>query len=209
MNKDKNIVLNLSPEQFDELLKINEAKAGQVRKNQTKSSIMHYVKTGIRFLSWPVVWPYFQFKKTKTNLKKAAKDSIHHAKNLKHSRNPWAEDAPDMSDFNQVMAHWGIHGKTEYDAVVSGYTAQIVIFTVLGLWGAYLMTGPIFSVLHGVPLLFLGVIIVTTRLWRVQILKREKFVYFKDWFLWGMFAWIGRETPFAKQARIKMEGFDE
>ncbi len=82
---------------------------------------------------------------------------------------------------------------------------QMFLFALIGLWGAYNLTGPLMSILQGMPLVLVGSGIVTFRLWRVQILQRRQFVFFKDWFLWGMFSWIGNETPIARKDRLNRE----
>jgi len=114
------------------------------------------------------------------------------------------EGAPDMSDFRQVLIHWSIN-ENDIGRVVKGMKTQMFIFALLGIWGAYNLTGTTMAVLHGIPLTLLGLLIVTTRFWRVQVLENRQFVYFKDWFLWGLFSWIGRETPFARELRLKKE----
>ena len=89
--------------------------------------------------------------------------------------------------------------------LLRGLYIQIVTFGVLGLYGAWLLiTADSFVVrCNGVPLLFLGVVMIVTKFWRLQVLQRREFVFFKDWFLWGLFSWVGEPTPIAEAEKEK------
>jgi len=164
-----------------------------------------YAKKGLYYgLILPFAWPYRQFKNSRGKIKSSVTQLRNNLQGLKQNRDPWDEAAPDMSDFKQVLFHWGIT-ENEIERVVRGMKAQLILFACLGFWGAYLLTGSQYVRLNGIPLTFIGLVIVITRLWRVQVLERRLFVFFKDWFLWGLFSWIGRETPFARDLRLKKE----
>jgi hypothetical protein len=113
-----------------------------------------------------------------------------------------------MSDFDQVLTHWEIK-EHEIGRVINGMKLQRFLFTILGLYGAYLLSGGLYLRLNGAPLIAVGVTIFVVRTWRIQVLQNRQFVYFKDWFCWGMFAWIGKETPIARKARLETEIFHE
>ena len=157
----------------------------------------------------PIIWPYLRMKQSRKNIKEAYKNTGEPIKQLKKKRDPWAKDAPDMSEFVQVLAHWEIKER-EIDGVISGMKVQRFLFTLLGLYGVYLLTsGGLYLRLNGIPLIALGVTFFVVRTWRIQVLQNRQFVFFKDWFSWGMFAWIGKETPFARKATLKSERYHE
>lgn len=164
-----------------------------------------YLKKGAYYcLVHPIIWPYHQLKKSRIHITSSTGQFRQHLRTLKHNRDPWAGNAPDMSDFRQVLMHWGIH-KSDIANYVRGMQNQMFIFALLGLWGVYLLTGSLFAQLNGLPLALLGFVMVVTRLWRIQILVNRRFVFFKDWFLWGIFSWVGTETPFARKKRMEKE----
>lgn len=164
-----------------------------------------YLKKGAYFcLVHPIIWPYYQLKKSRINITSSTGQFRQHLRTLKHNRDPWTTNAPDMSDFRQALLHWGLK-TNEIDRCVRGMQNQMFFFALLGLWGIYLLTGSLFAQLNGLPLTLISFIMVVTRLWRIQILVNRRFVFFKDWFLWGLFSWIGTETPFARKKRLEKE----
>ncbi len=189
----------------------NKERTNQKRpatKDESQRRVKTYAKKGIMFLIWPIIWPFHQVKQSKKNYKQATsniKDQVH---TLKKNRDPWAKNAPDMSNFEQVLNHWDVQ-EEDIETLIGGLKAQMLLFSCLGLWGVWLLTGSLYSILHGIPLAFLGSAIFITRLWRVQVLQRRRFVFFKDWFLWGTFAWVGTESPIAFEKRLKQEGRNE
>lgn len=152
-------------------------------------------------------------------LTKDSKDRIvtahkSHMAALRANRDPWAEGAPDMSDFSQVLEHWGIT-PGEIDTVIKGMVMEILSFVFIACVAVYIifmpvMAGmPITSLLIGPAgclLLFASVFRIVARAWKIQILYNEEFTYWKDWFLWGLFDCFGKETPIARTKRLQEEG---
>ncbi|MCP4021475.1 MAG: hypothetical protein GY729_06515 [Desulfobacteraceae bacterium] len=117
---------------------------------------------------------------------------------LNQNTDPWADDAPDMTDFTQVMSHWDIK-KEQISGVARGLTIQIILFELLACYGVYqLLFGHLVVAIQGFFLFLLGTVAVVCRFWRLQVLLRRRFVFFKDWFLWGMFSGAGKQTPIRK-----------
>lgn len=129
---------------------------------------------------------------------------------IRENRDPWADGAPDMRDFEQVLTHWGIN-ESQLHKVIRGCCIQLLFFGALGLCGLYLIIlgQNALVVLQGYFLLAMGFIAVVTRAWRIKVLYDRKFVFFKDWFLFGLFAWMGKETPIAFEKRMTREIPDE
>lgn len=197
----------IDPVEVERLLqeRLAKEKAEIDKEPKQKLRKRDYVRKGLYYcLVHPIIWPYHQFKSSRKHIKSSTSQFNGHLRELKQNRDPWMEGAPDMSDFRQVLIHWGIN-ENDVGRVVKGMKTQMFIFALLGIWGVYNLTGTTMAVLHGIPLTLLGLLIVTTRFWRVQVLENRQFVYFKDWFLWGLFSWIGRETPFARELRLKKE----
>lgn len=118
------------------------------------------------------------------------------------SRDPWRPGAPNMADFNQVLQHWGIK-PDQLRGVIRNLTLETAIYTLGGIWGLYyFLTASAWNFI-GLPFVSLALVVLVCRGWRIQVLMRRRFTFFKDWFLWGAFAWIGRPTPFAVQSKIK------
>ncbi|MCP3965832.1 MAG: hypothetical protein GY718_05680 [Lentisphaerae bacterium] len=177
-----------------------------MKKNkETLKKIKFYGIKVTKFIVWPMIWPIYQIRQTNKNCKQVAAKTKHQIQELKTNRDPWAAKAPDMNNFKQVLDHWKVQ-ESEIDNLIGSFKAHIFIFTCFQIWGIYLLTGTMYSILHGIPLFFVGSIISITRLWRVQILQNRQFIFFKDWFLWGFFSKIGKETPFAQAKRLKKEG---
>ena len=205
-SKNKKIDPNEVERLVQEQLTKKRAEKNKDREPKEKLRKRDYVRKGLYYcLVHPIIWPYHQFKRSRKHIKSSSSQLRLHLRDLKQNRDPWMEGAPDMTNFKQVLVHWGIHPKELY-RVIKGMKIQLVFFALLGLWGVYNLTGTTtLSVLYGIPLTVVGLVIVITRLWRVQILKNRQFVYFKDWFLWGLFSWVGKETPFARELRLKKE----
>lgn len=123
-----------------------------------------------------------------------------HFKNVSKDRDPWASDAPNMKDFDQVMDHWGIQRKN-LDLIIRNLCIQTLLYSFAGIYGAWWFFNNESFRLFGLPIMILGALALVCKGWRIQILYREKFVFFKDWFLWGLFSWVGKETPIARQKR--------
>ena len=123
-------------------------------------------------------------------------------KKIGKNNDPWAENAPDMSDFNQVLDHWGID--REYlPIIIRNLYIQMILFALGGVWGVWWIVFAdsqtvlgLSNNLLGIPAVGMGILVITVRTWRVQVLETEKFVFFKDWFLGGVFSGVGRPTPF-------------
>jgi len=137
---------------------------------------------------------------------KLKSDYFEYMKQLNEGRDPWAEDAPDMKDFNQVLKHWGIK-PIQIEDMKKYYMSQMIIFSILGLMGATIIgfADRIVYELQGMILILLGLAVVPVFYWRYQIYSHKKFVFLKDWYLWGAFSWIGKETPFHYYERMKKE----
>ena len=104
-------------------------------------------------------------------------------------------EAPDMSDFGQVLAHWGITW-AQLPQVIRGMCIEIGAWAVLWVVGvgveAWLYAGSgSWLNLYGAMVLTGGaVVLLTTRTWRVGVLRRREFVPFWCWF-WGR-EWAGQ-----------------
>ena len=199
----------IDPEKFEQLVQEQLAKdRAKLKKASGPEGFIQrrgiIVKAFYYLIVHPIVWPYHQIKESRGHVKSAASEFRDHLGGLQKNRDPWAKNAPDMSDFRQVLKHWEIEER-DIERCISGMHRQMVLFTMFGLWGAYLLTGSLYSKLSGIPLINIGLIIVITRLWRVQVLQNRHFVYFKDWFLWGLFSWVGAETPIAREKRLNRE----
>jgi hypothetical protein len=133
------------------------------------------------------------------------KDKIRVVKSVSENNDPWAPDAPDMADFNQVLQHWGIH-RHDLPMIIRNLWIQMILFGLGGIYGVWWMLFADSFIIAGAPLAFLGLLTIVVRSWRIQVLTEEKFVFFKDWFLGGMFSWIGRPTPFAVYEKQKRGG---
>lgn len=105
------------------------------------------------------------------------------------SRNPKAPGAPDMGDFSQVLACWGIE-QNQLRSVIWGLSFQTIIIALFGLFGLWLLVNSPVALMQvgGCFLIFMAVLTVPCRLWRIQVLCQEEFVFFRQWFLWGLFA---------------------
>ena len=124
-----------------------------------------------------------------------------HFADLKTPRDPWAPGAPDMSMFNQVLDHWGIT-IDQLPKVRLILTIKAFVFFVMGLWCSfYLVSGASWAI-AGIPGLALGFSVALADGWRAQVLHRQRFTYFKDWFLFGIFDSFGVETPIAQAERF-------
>ena len=96
------------------------------------------------------------------------------------------KNGPDMSDFNNVLAHWGIETH-EIDQVINGLKVQRFVYGIIGIIGflvAFFSAGLwVFS--QGIMLILLGVSVIIFRTWRISVIQNRKFIYFKDWVLKG------------------------
>jgi hypothetical protein len=102
-----------------------------------------------------------------------------HFKVLGQDTDPWAANASSMADFNQVLAHLGIKEHQLQD-IIRGLTVQIFIFKLLGCYGVYLLLFSSFATaVQGFFLAILGLVTVTCKFWRLQVLSRRKFTFFK------------------------------
>ena len=123
---------------------------------------------------------------------------------LKQDRDPWADNAPDMTDFQQVLNHWGITWD-DLSFTWKMKAAKAGLFAVMALWGLiYLFIGGKWGI-AGVPAMAAGTVVAVCEGWRAQVLYRRKFTFFKDWFLWGLFDAFGKETPIARAKRLEAE----
>nr|WP_320016752.1 hypothetical protein [uncultured Desulfobacter sp.] len=124
---------------------------------------------------------------------------------FKEDRDPWDEGAPDMADFRQVLMHWGIT-KKQLPVVRRRLAVKATLFAILAIWGCWYLLTKDSWVSAGIPAIISGSTVAICNGWRAQVLYRERFTYFKDWFLWGWFDWVGKETPIAQAERLKYEG---
>ena len=140
-----------------------------------------------------------QQKELKASANAQVNKVTNHIKNISSNRDPWAPGAPDMTDFDQVLDHWGIQ-KKNLSAIIKNLCIQTLIYALAGAYGFWwFSTTPDYSKWAGIPIMLLGVLALICKTWRIQILFNKKFVFFKDWFLWGAFSWIGKETPIAQR----------
>lgn len=129
------------------------------------------------------------------SIHRALKDKIRAVKSVSENNDPWDPNAPDMSDFNQVLQHWGIH-RHDIPIIIRNLWIQMTIYGIAGAYGVWWVIFAESFNFAGIPIAFLGLLTIVVRSWRIQVLTEEKFVFFKDWFLGGVFAGIGRPTPF-------------
>lgn len=130
------------------------------------------------------------------------KNKIRVVKSISENNDPWDPDAPDMADFNQVLQHWGIH-RHDLPVIIRNLWIQMILYGLAGVYGIWWTIFADSFNFVGIPIAFLGLLTIVVRSWRIQVLTEEKFVFFKDWFLGGLFSGIGRPTPFAVYEKQK------
>ena len=110
------------------------------------------------------------------------KDAYVEAKGQKMQN--YDQAAPDMTDFAQVLDHWGIEPEN-LERVIKGLRIERAFYTTVGIIGMVVCTlSNSWIVLYdGVVLVILGALVWTCRTWRIRVLENKKFVFFKDWFL--------------------------
>jgi hypothetical protein len=169
------------------------------------------MKKIIAFVTAPLRWAFksskvginiseqAQIKRCTTESKKQIKA---YYSELASNRDPWAENAPDMTQFDQVLKHWQIE-PGEVPNVIRGMCIQTILFGFIGGWGGWLVctSSAPFIRIQGFFLIAIAVVVGFCRFWRIQILYNQKFVFFKDWFLWGAFSWTGKESPISQNKR--------
>lgn len=110
-----------------------------------------------------------------------------HLRNLHQCRDPYTVDAPDMTNFDEVLAHWGIHNQ-ELPLVIRAMKLEIGIYAVLGLAAifggiqAWRWQAPM-GVACAAMVIFTAVVVVVCRSWRLQVLVNKRFEFFVDWLL--------------------------
>jgi hypothetical protein len=108
-----------------------------------------------------------------------------HLEDLKKPRDPYAEDAPNLRDFREVLNHWGIT-RAQLPYVKRGLRVQIGLFClgwVLSAAGIFfgMKNGSLFTVYNASLVFVLSSSFIICRAWRLHVLKTENFVLFKDW----------------------------
>jgi hypothetical protein len=106
-------------------------------------------------------------------------------KRLHSNRNPYSEDAPDMENFHEMMAHWGIYGEDDIQYVIRKMWWRIVgafAWTAVMVFSAYQYgIGPLAIVPVVVAFVFF-VVATLSATYRITVLKNRHFVLFRDWF---------------------------
>ncbi|BCA80306.1 hypothetical protein [Desulfuromonas sp. AOP6] len=110
-----------------------------------------------------------------------------HLKDLHANRDPNAPGAPDLNNFDEVLEHWGIT-REQLPKVIQVMKVQIFIYFIFGLgsfYGLYFgyKTNALFPIISAALILFMSIVVVVCRYWRVQVLECERFFFFKDWIL--------------------------
>ncbi len=105
---------------------------------------------------------------------------------LRSNRDPGAEGAPDLNDFNAVLRHWEIE-PDQIPRVVRGLRLRMILFALLGLYGVYLIAGAVwqhkfFAFISGAVLAMLAVTSLMTGAWRIHVLEQKRFEPFIYWF---------------------------
>ena len=90
-----------------------------------------------------------------------------------------------MTDFAQVLAHWGIE-PGDLARVIKGLKTERAFYATVGIIGIVVcVCSKNWNVLYqGGVLVVLGAVVWTCRTWRIRVLENRKFVFFKDWILW-------------------------
>lgn len=96
------------------------------------------------------------------------------------------EDGPDMSQFGNVLAHWGIE-ENEVEQVLKGLKIQRVAYAIIGMFGiaVAIVSKTLIVFSQGILLMILGGCVIIFRTWRISVIKKRKFIFFKDWILRG------------------------
>ncbi|BBO86761.1 hypothetical protein DSCO28_73270 (plasmid) [Desulfosarcina ovata subsp. sediminis] len=89
-----------------------------------------------------------------------------------------------MEDFKQVLKHWGI-GPHELEQVINGLKFERIFYTGIGVIGLIvcIFSNGLILFYEGCVLMALGTVALVCRTWRIRVLERKKFVFFKDWLL--------------------------
>jgi hypothetical protein len=108
-----------------------------------------------------------------------------HFKDLHKNRNPYAPNAPNLNNFNEVLDHWGITNQ-ELPHVIKALQIQVLIYSIFWILAAAgifygMKNGSLFTVYNASLIFILSAVVIVCRTWRVKVLKNQQFVFFKDW----------------------------
>jgi len=121
--------------------------------------------------------------------KKSVSEGYDYVRRLRENRDPNAPGAPDLSNFAEVLEHWGIE-KHQVPRVIRYLTrrmqTQVIISllaaTGLGIYG--LLHERYLLLLNAAAFLALAVVSAAANTWRIHVLTTRKFVFFKDFRSW-------------------------
>lgn len=104
---------------------------------------------------------------------------------MRSNRDPDADGAPDLDDFQAVLDHWQIDRK-QIGAVTKSLNLRATLFGLLGLAGLIITAAGIYQsrlilLFDGTILVILATVAWTTTKWRIQVLKNQRFVPFRQW----------------------------
>jgi hypothetical protein len=106
-------------------------------------------------------------------------------KSLRNNRDPKAEGAPDLENFNAVLSHWDIEPH-QVPKVIWGLKIRTASYGVIGLVGTIIFiaaatTQKFILFVSGIVLMVLAITALFTGAWRIHVLKNRRFVPFKQW----------------------------
>jgi len=124
-------------------------------------------------------------RKTKENIS----EGLDYFRRLRANRDPNSPDAPDLTNFAEVLEHWGIE-KHQVPGVIRYLTRRMqtqVIFSLLaatglGIYG--LLHERYLLLLNAAAFFALAVVSAAANTWRIHVLTTRKFIFFKDFKSW-------------------------
>jgi len=110
-----------------------------------------------------------------------------HFKDLHKNRDPDAPGAPDLKNFGEVLDHWGIT-RAQLPMVIKAIRVEIGVYALLWIAAMFgLLRGAQtlswFTLTSSTMVFIMASSVVVCRYWRLQVLKCERFFFFKDWIL--------------------------
>lgn len=104
---------------------------------------------------------------------------------MRSNRDPNADDAPDLTDFDAVLEHWQI-APEQVEPVIRGLKLRMILFGLMGFFGTINLIKGIFRsdllyLISGTALVALGITAWVTSTWRISVLRNKKFIPFKKW----------------------------
>lgn len=104
---------------------------------------------------------------------------------LRGNRDPQSAGAPDLTDFKAVLRHWEIE-PDQTQSVIRGLKIRTASFALLGIAGGVIFISAAINqkltmFVSGIVLIALAVTALLTGIWRIQVLRSQTFVPFKDW----------------------------